>query len=63
MFDNYDMWEFNEAKKEDWLESRPVCEHCGHPIQDESLFDIEGTLYHAACACEKYCAETEDYVR
>lgn len=63
MPDNYSMWAFNEAKKERWLESRPVCEHCGQPIQDEGLMNIDGYLYHVACAVEKYGADTEDYVR
>jgi hypothetical protein len=63
MFDNYDMWAFNEAEKDAWLESRPVCEHCGHPIQDEGLMNINGYLYHVDCAIETFSAETEDFCR
>lgn len=62
MPDNYSQWEAHERKQEAWLESRPVCEHCGHPIQDEGLMNIDGYLYHVACAIEKYGADTENYV-
>lgn len=62
MLDNYDMWEFNERKKEAWLERRPVCEHCGQPIQEDWLFDINGELYHPACAAEAFEKSTEEYV-
>ncbi len=62
MLDNYDMWEFNERKKEAWLRTRPVCEHCGHPIQEDSLFDVYGELYHPACAMELFSKDAEEYV-
>lgn len=61
MPDNYSLWEFNEAKMEAWLRSRPACCRCGHPIQDEEMFDIHGDFFHIYCAKEEFCVQTEDY--
>lgn len=63
MPDNFSQWEFHEAKKEEWLRTRPVCEHCGQPIQEDWLFDVNGVLYHPACAAEVFERSAEDYVR
>lgn len=40
-----------------WLDSRPKCDICGDPIQDEFYYDIDGDKY-----CEK-CKENYDYER
>ena len=61
MEDNYSLWERKEADDEARLERLPACSYCGHPIQDERLFDIDGTLYHVGCACEEFKKWTEDY--
>lgn len=44
-----------------WLAKKPVCEYCGHQIQDERLFDYHGNLYHVECAEEAFLKWTEDY--
>ena len=60
--DNYDAWKKHDQQETDWLNSRPRCEHCGEAIQDEDLFDLEGTLYHIDCAMEEFKKKTEDYI-
>lgn len=59
--DNYDQWGHHEARQTAWLQRRPVCSHCGKPIQDERLFDIDGELYHPDCAEDQFLKYTEDY--
>ena len=31
-----------EAEQEEWLSKRPECADCGHPIQEEEAFYING---------------------
>ena len=38
-----------DAEAEEWLNSRPVCCHCGDHIQDEFYFEIEGRIYCPDC--------------
>ena len=58
--DNYDLWRRREAEQEAWLETRPICDHCGQPIQDENLYDFDGVLYHEDCMNENFRKRTED---
>lgn len=51
-----------EANRNAWLKKRPVCCHCGHHIQDENIYDIEGNLLHEDCMNERYRKYTEDYI-
>ena len=51
------------SEQEARLEKLPECEYCGHKIQDEDLFDIEGTLYHVSCAEELFKKDVNNYVR
>lgn len=51
-----------DAEQNRRLERFPVCAHCGDPIQDERLFDVDGELYHAACADKEFRKWTEDYI-
>lgn len=62
MEDNYSMWRAKEREEELALSKMPVCVYCGHPIQDEHLFDINGNLYHEECAHEEFRKWTEDYI-
>lgn len=32
-----------------WLDSRPVCDICGEPIQEEFYYDVDGELYCKKC--------------
>lgn len=61
MMDAYDLWERREAAHERRLARLPECECCGHKIQDEELWDIDGKLYHEGCAIELFRKWTEDY--
>ena len=60
--DNYDLWERHDSEQERKLQELPVCEYCSQPIQDEHLWDIEGTLYHEACAELQFRKDSEHYV-
>ena len=61
MPDIYDLWEEHERRQQRELDRLPACAHCGREIQDEQLFDIDGELYHIACAKEEFMKDTEDY--
>lgn len=61
--DNYDQFVAKEAKEDAWLRSRPFCSHCGRPIQDERLWEINGETYHADCAEELFCRDTEEFAQ
>lgn len=40
----------HEREKEEWLQSRPVCDLCDEPIQDDVYYEPEpGTCYCAEC--------------
>ena len=58
-----DLFDRHDAEQEDWLDRRPKCEECGHPIQDEYLFEIDGNLYCESCVKVLFRKETEDYER
>lgn len=45
-----------------WIKSRPVCIHCGNPIQEDRLWAVYGQLYHEKCAREEFEADTEDFI-
>lgn len=62
MEDNYSLYKQREREQERWLAQRPVCSYCGHPIQEEELYDIEGEIYHKKCLDEQYLKQTEDYI-
>lgn len=61
MMDVYDLWEALENEREAWRMRQPRCCHCGHHILDEELWDINGNLYHEACAEAEFKKKTEDY--
>ena len=60
--DNLDLFERYDAEQERQLHKLPVCEYCQEPIQDEHLWDIEGTLFHERCAEKQFRKLVEDYV-
>lgn len=61
MMDAYELWEAHEREQERRLSRCPKCCYCGHPIQDERLFDYEGNLYHVECFEQEFLKWTEDY--
>ena len=52
----------DDARKQEALDRLPKCSYCDEPIQDENLFDIEGTIYCEKHAFELFRKDTEDYV-
>lgn len=42
------------AYQEARLERFPKCDSCGEPIQDEYLWDFNGTIYCEECAADEY---------
>lgn len=62
MADNYSLWADKTRREEQWLAMRPLCSYCGHPIQDEDLYDFEGELYHEQCMNDNFKKRTEDYM-
>ena len=54
MRDNIDLYMEHELDQErqyqKWLETRPVCEYCGDPIEDDEAMYIDGDYYHIECA-------------
>lgn len=55
-FANYD------AEQQRELDRLPVCEYCGHPIQDEELWVINDCLVCDSCAEYHHKKRTEDYM-
>ena len=56
-FERYD------AQRQRELDKLPKCEHCGEPIQDETLVDFDGTLYHCDCFSDNFVKYTDDYTQ
>lgn len=54
-----DRYEVARQEEEDKL---PVCDICGEPIQDDYLYDLEGTLVCEECLKENYRKSVEDYI-
>jgi hypothetical protein len=52
----------DDARKEKELEKMPKCSHCGQPIQDDYLFDIDGELYCEEHAMELFRKDVTYYV-
>jgi hypothetical protein len=53
MLDNYDLFEQNEARKEKWLESRPICSCCEEPIQSEKAYCYKDQWFCKDRDCRK----------
>ena len=44
------------------LEQRPVCSECGHHIQADHYYDINGEVVCPECLENYYRKEVEDYI-
>lgn len=53
----YDLWASNDARKEKWLASRPICCACGEHIQDEKAFYYNDQWFHKDDDCERALME------
>lgn len=56
---DFDRYDAERQREEDRL---PVCEICGEPIQDDYLYDLEGTLVCEECLKSEYRKPVEDYM-
>ena len=54
-----DRW---DAEQTTALEKMPVCSYCDNHIQDETLCDIDGTLYCMECFKDNFIKNVEDYI-
>lgn len=59
--DNYDIWEAHDIEKEMRLARRPVCDTCGHPIQDETAILMDGKWMCESCL-DNLRVLVEDYI-
>ena len=59
--DNYDAYERYADQQESALDKLPMCEYCDFHIQDDYLWDIDGTLYHEKCAEKLFRKDAEYY--
>lgn len=51
----------HDAEQEAWLDRRPECADCGHHIQDEQAFYINGEWICQDCM-SVYLVEVGDYM-
>ena len=61
--DNYDAFIRHDAEQQEYLESLPICDKCGEPIQDDYLYDIGGDIYCEDCMKEEFRFCTANYER
>lgn len=55
--------DFNRLDREEsaWLESRPKCDICGNPIQDDHFYLINGDNVCPGCLEDQFRKEIEIY--
>lgn len=51
-----------DAEQEKALSRLPVCADCGHPIQDEHFYLINGEYICPVCIENNYRRNTDDYI-
>jgi RNA polymerase-binding transcription factor DksA len=54
--------DFDSLDRQESKVNYPICCHCGEPIEDRKLFDIEGNLYHTECARDEFLKRTRNYI-
>lgn len=42
-----DLWREKAYKR--WLETRPICDYCGSPIEGENAYSIDGKMICEDC--------------
>jgi len=52
--DMYDMYAQYEQEQEKLRERLPICEECGHRIEDDYAYDLDGTVICEDCMGRKY---------
>ena len=61
--ENYDFFIEHDARQTALLERCPKCEHCGEPIQDDYLYDVDGVVLCEECMKDLFRKDREDYER
>lgn len=60
MKDNYDFWLEHDHEEQEWLDSLPVCDECGEPIQTEECYEINGEVICPECLRNNHRKRVED---
>lgn len=60
--DALDQWDKYDAEQCRLMDQLPECADCGHPIQDETAFYINGEFICENCM-ESYRVNVEDYIK
>ena len=55
---DFDRW---DREQTEWLEKRPECADCGHPVQDDFYYLINGEVICQDCLESNYRREIEDF--
>lgn len=63
MFDNYDLWKIHDFEIEERLSKLPVCDECGHHIQDEHCYCINGNYICEDCLNDRYRVCVDDIIK
>lgn len=53
MIDNYALWVEHDAKQQEWLSKRPVCDCCKEPIQESEAFYYADQWFCKYGECEQ----------
>ena len=51
-----------DAERQKEIDKLPKCDVCGNPIQDEDLYDLDGTLVCEECLNAEYRKSVDDYI-
>lgn len=62
MSDNYDLFNKHYESQQLKLKKFPRCTNCGHYIQDDYYFEIDGDYFCEECMIENYRKDVGDYV-
>lgn len=52
----------HEREQERWLARLPVCDICGHPVQDDHYYEINGEVICERCLDDHFRRETDNYL-
>ena len=56
---DFDRWEAEQRREEERL---PKCDFCGEPINNDFLYDLDGSLACEECLVQNFRKRTEDYM-
>lgn len=62
MPDNYDRWKQHDEELEMELRNLPECEYCGHKIQDDFFYLINGEIICEECLNDSFRKRVDDFI-